>query len=132
MPTDKPQKLYYSIGEVAEMFDVNESLLRYWEKAFPQIEPKKAGRGIRQYTREDIETIRLIHYLVKERRMTLAGARQRIKDEREATLRQFELVERLKRIREELTGMRNALDAFTYGQMDELQEKLNPLPGSLA
>lgn len=132
MPTPTPQKLYYSIGEVAEMFDVNESLLRYWEKAFPQIEPKKAGRGIRQYTREDIETIRLIHYLVKERRMTLAGARQRIKDEREATLRQFELVERLKKIREELTGMRNALDAFTYGQMDELQEKLNPPPGSLA
>lgn len=116
--TDKNLKLYYSIGEVAEMFGVNESLLRFWEREFPQLNPKKAGRGIRQYRKEDIETLKLIYYLVKERGMTLPGARQRMKDRRESTLRNFETVERLKAIREELIGMRDALDAFTEGQMD--------------
>ena len=114
--TDKNLKLYYSIGEVAEMFGVNESLLRFWEREFPQLNPKKAGRGIRQYRKEDIETLKLIYYLVKERGMTLPGARQRMKDRRESTLRNFETVERLKAIREELIGMRDALDAFTEGQ----------------
>lgn len=115
---DKNLKLYYSIGEVAEMFGVNESLLRFWEREFPQLNPKKAGRGIRQYRKEDIETLKLIYYLVKERGMTLPGARQRMKDRRESTLRNFETVERLKAIREELIGMRDALDAFTEGQTD--------------
>lgn len=116
--TDKNLKLYYSIGEVAEMFGVNESLLRFWEREFPQLNPQKAGRGIRQYRKEDIETLKLIYYLVKERGMTLPGARQRMKDRRESTLRNFETVERLKAIREELIGMRDALDAFTEGQTD--------------
>lgn len=116
--TDKNLKLYYSIGEVAEMFGVNESLLRFWEREFPQLNPKKAGRGIRQYRKEDIDTLKLIYYLVKERGMTLPGARQRMKDRRESTLRNFETVERLKAIREELIGMRDALDAFTEGQAD--------------
>ena len=116
--TDKNLKLYYSIGEVVEMFGVNESLLRFWEREFPQLNPKKAGRGIRQYRKEDIETLKLIYYLVKERGMTLPGARQRMKDRRESTLRNFETVERLKAIREELIGMRDALDAFTEGQTD--------------
>ena len=78
--TDKELKLYYSISEVARMFDVNESLLRFWEKEFPQLRPKKGGRGIRQYRKEDIETVKLIYHLVKERGMTLPGARQRMKD----------------------------------------------------
>lgn len=62
--TDKNLKLYYSISEVAAMFDVNESLLRFWEKEFPQLNPKK-GAGIRQYRKEDIETVKLIYHLVK-------------------------------------------------------------------
>lgn len=122
--TDKNLKLYYSIGEVAEMFDVNESLLRFWEKEFPQLSPKKGGRGVRQYRKEDIETVKLIYHLVKERGMTLPGARQRMKDNKEATLRNFEIVERLKSIREELLGMKSALDAFTYEQVDALKEGL--------
>ena len=84
--TDKNLKLYYSISEVAAMFDVNESLLRFWEKEFPQLNPKKGGRGIRQYRKEDIETVKLIYHLVKERGMTLPGARQRMKDNKEATI----------------------------------------------
>lgn len=123
--TDKNLKLYYSIGEVAEMFGVNESLLRFWEREFPQLNPKKAGRGIRQYRKEDIETLKLIYYLVKERGMTLPGARQRMKDRRESTLRNFETVERLKAIREELIGMRDALDAFTEGAADVEKENVD-------
>ena len=73
--TERDLKLYYSISEVAQMFDVNESLLRFWEKEFPQISPKKGSRGVRQYRKEDVETIRLIYHLVKERGMTLPGAR---------------------------------------------------------
>ena len=122
--TDKKLKLYYSISEVAAMFDVNESLLRFWEKGFPQLNPKKGGRGIRQYRKEDIETVKLIYHLVKERGMTLPGARQRMKDNKETTLRNFEIVDRLKSIREELVGMRDALDTFTYQQVDDLKENL--------
>ena len=122
--TNKNLKLYYSIGEVAEMFDVNESLLRFWEKEFPQLNPKKGGRGVRQYRKEDIETVKLIYHLVKERGMTLPGARQRMKDNKEATLRNFEIVERLKSVREELLGMKSALDAFTYDQVEALKEGL--------
>lgn len=125
--TDKELKLYYSISEVAQMFGVNESLLRFWEKEFPQLRPKKAGRNIRQYRKEDIEVVRLIYHLVRERGMTLPGARQRLKDNKEATLRNFEIVERLKGIREELMSMRNALDAFTYEEVDALKENIESL-----
>lgn len=122
--TDKNLKLYYSIREVAAMFDVNESLLRFWEKEFPQLNPKKAGRGVRQYRKEDIETLKLIYHLVKERGMTLPGARQRMKDNKDTTLRNFEIVDRLKAIREELVGMKLALDSFTYEDVEALKENL--------
>jgi len=121
---DKKLKIYYSISEVAQMFNVNESTLRFWEKEFPQLNPKKAGRGVRQYKAEDIEMVKLIHYLVKERGMTLPGARQRMKNNKETTMRNFEVVERLKAIREELVGMRDALDAFTYEQVDALKQNI--------
>lgn len=106
----KKFKLYYSIGEVAQMFDVSESLLRFWEKEFPQIAPKKAGRGIRQYQEEDIETIRLIYHLVKEKGMTLPGARQRLADNKEKTARNFEVISRLKEIKAELLAIKKELD----------------------
>lgn len=108
--TDKELKLYYSIAEVAEMFDVNPSLLRFWEKEFPQISPKTAGRGIRQYRKEDVETIGLIYHLVKEKGMTLPGARQRLKDNRESAVRNYEIVNRLKTIKDELLSIKKELD----------------------
>ena len=101
--TDKELKLYYSIGEVADMFGVNQSLLRFWEKEFPQISPKTTGRGIRQYRKEDVETIGLIYHLVKEKGMTLPGARQRLKDN-------YEIVNRLKAIKDELLAIKRELD----------------------
>ena len=102
--TDKELKLYYSIAEVADMFGVNASLLRFWEKEFPQISPRTTGRGIRQYRKEDVETI------VKEKGLTLPGARQRLKDNKEATVRNYEIVNRLKGIKEELLAIKKELD----------------------
>ena len=110
---NKDLKLYYSISEVARMFDVNESLLRYWEKEFPIISPKKAGGNIRQYRKEDIENIRLVYHLVKEKGMTLAGAKQRLKQNRESAASSAEIIERLKKVREELVSMRKELDYLT-------------------
>ncbi len=109
---DKNLKLYYSISEVAQMFDVNESTLRFWEKEFDEINPRKTPKGTRFYKQEDIDAIRLIYHLVKERGMTLAGARQRLKDNKDATMRQEEIVHRLKQIKDELIAMRDAFEAY--------------------
>lgn len=113
LKADKELKLYYSISEVAKMFGVNESLLRYWEKEFPLIAPKKAGGNIRQYRKEDIENIRLVYHLVKEKGMTLAGAKQRLKMNKETTMNTAEILERLKEIKKELLSMRKELDYLT-------------------
>ena len=102
--------MYYSIKEVAAMFNVNESLLRYWEKEFPIISPRKAGGNIRQYRKEDIENIKLVYHLVKERGMTLQGAKQRLKMNKETTVKTASIMERLKRVREELVAMKKELD----------------------
>lgn len=109
MPEDF-RKLFYSIGEVAAIFDVNESLLRFWEKEFDIIKPKKNSKGTRSYTKEDIEDIRLIYHLVKEKGMTLAGAKKRIKEEKRTVTAQVELIDRLKRIKGELLTMKSELD----------------------
>ena len=113
LKTDKELKLYYSISEVAKMFDVNESLLRYWEKEFPMISPKKTGGNVRQYRKEDIENIRLVYHLVKEKGMTLAGAKQRLKMNKETAMNTAEILERLKEIKKELLSMRKELDYLT-------------------
>ena len=114
---NKELKLYYSIGEVAKMFDVNESLLRYWEKEFPIISPKKAGGNVRQYRKEDIENIRLVYHLVSLFMITfpliLRAAKQKLKMNRETTIRTTEILDRLKLIREELVSMRKELDYLT-------------------
>lgn len=100
---NKDLKLYYSISEVAKEFDVAETLLRYWEKEFSNIKPQKTSRGVRQYTKEDIEQVRLVYHLVKERGMTLQGARDAIKHDKGGdTKKQVEVIDRLKAIRSEL------------------------------
>ena len=111
--TNKDLKMYYSISEVAKMFNVNESLLRYWEKEFLIIAPRKAGGNVRQYRKEDIENIRLVYHLVKEKGMTLQGAKQRLKANKEKTVQTAEIVDWLKQIREELVNLRNSLDYLT-------------------
>lgn len=108
--SEQKLKLYYSIGEVADMFGVNQSLLRFWEKEFPQIKPRTGGRGIRQYRKEDVETIGLIYHLVKEKGMTLPGARQKLKGNKDNAERNYEILNRLKAVKEELLAIRKELD----------------------
>ncbi|MDE7378346.1 MAG: MerR family transcriptional regulator [Paraprevotella sp.] len=109
---NKELKLYYSISEVAEMFGVTETLLRYWEKEFPTITPRKSGRNIRQYTKEDIEAVRLVYNLVKVRGMKLAAARETLKKNKEGTLQTTEVIDRLQAIRDELLSIRRELDGL--------------------
>ena len=112
---EKELKLYYSIGEVAGIFGVTETLLRYWEKEFPTvIAPRKTGRNIRHYTKEDIEQVRLVYHLVKEKGMTLQGARQVLKGNKAAAVQTLEVVNRLKSIREELISIKNERDEALY------------------
>lgn len=120
---DKNLKLYFSISEVAQMFDVNESTLRFWEKEFDIIRPRKTAKGTRYYKQEDIDAVRLIFHLVKERGMTLAGARQKLKDNRETTIRQEEIVYKLKQIKEELLSMKAAFDALDPSELPQ-EEKI--------
>ncbi len=109
---DKDLKLYYSIKEVAEEIGVTETTLRYWESVFRQLAPYKGANGVRRYTKEDIKTVRLIHHLVKERGLTLAGAKQHLKGagNKENADTSAEVIDRLKAIREELLGIKAQLD----------------------
>ncbi len=103
------KKLYYSIGEVADMFKVNTSLIRYWEKTFDIIKPKKNKKGNRLFTPKDIENLHLIYHLVKERGMTLKGAKQKISQNRNDTTNNFEIIKTLKNIKTVLLDIRDNL-----------------------
>lgn len=107
----KNLKLYYSIGEVAEMFDLNESTLRYWEQEFPFLKPKtRSASKIRQYTEKDIEQLRLIHNLVKVRGFKLAAAKKIINNNRDGADKTAEVISRLTEIKEELQALKKQLD----------------------
>jgi DNA-binding transcriptional MerR regulator len=105
----KVEKLYYSIGEVAEKFNVNASLIRFWEKEFDIIRPKKNKKGNRLFTQQDIENIQLIYHLVKERGLTLSGAKKKLKENREDTLNNFEVIKSLNEIRAMLLEIKDSL-----------------------
>ncbi len=85
-------KLYYSIGEVAKMFDVNASLIRFWEKEFDIIKPKKNKKGDRMFTQADVDNFRIIYHLVKERGYTLQGAKEKLKENKEDTFNSEEMI----------------------------------------
>ena len=103
-------KLYYSIGEVAKMFNVNTSLIRFWEKTFDVIKPHKNKKGNRLFTPEDINHFHLIYHLVKEKKMTLKGAQLQLKERKEETEQNFEVVKKLKNIKNELLSIRGQMD----------------------
>lgn len=106
-------KIIYSIREVADMFNVNETLLRYWEKEFPnQIKPKKNKRGSRQYTKDDIEDVRVVYNLVKVRGMKLAAAREALHKNKDGELKTLDALNRLREVRAELVRMRDALESM--------------------
>ena len=103
------EKLYYSIGEVADMFEVNVSLIRYWEKEFDILKPKKNKKGNRMFTAKDLNNLKIIYHLVKERGYTLEGARKKLKENKEDTINDIEIVKRLKDIRQFLVELKQEL-----------------------
>ena len=109
---DKLNKKFYKIGDVAEILNVPTSTLRFWEKEFTVIKPKRNSKNIRVYTVKDIETIKMIYYLVKEKGLKLDAAQAMIKRNRDGISKQWEVVDRLKPIREQLLKLDNALDSL--------------------
>ncbi|MCS5663031.1 MAG: MerR family transcriptional regulator [Flavobacteriales bacterium] len=103
------KKIYYSIGEVAAMFDVNNSLIRFWEKEFSIIKPKKNKKGNRYFTDKDIDNFKIIFHLVKERGYTLDGAKKKLRENKEDTIKNVEIVNQLKDIRAQLVAIREVL-----------------------
>jgi len=106
---NKIEKVYYSIGELAEMFKVNTSLIRYWEKEFDIIKPHKNKKGNRLFTKEDIDNFHIIYHLVKERGLTLKGAKLKLKENREDTVNNFQVIKSLNDIKEILLEIRESL-----------------------
>lgn len=104
-----PAKLYYTIGEVAEMFKVNASLIRYWEKEFDVLKPVKNKKGNRLFTREDLDNLKIIYHLVKERGFTLQGAKEKLKDNKSDMTDTLALKESLENIRAFLLEIRKEL-----------------------
>ena len=104
------EKLYHTIGEVADHFGVNTSLLRYWEKEFRELRPKRTNKGDRLYTKSDIERIAKIHHLVKEKGFTIQGAKEALRTKEALQAGADELKDRLLGLREGLLKLRTSLD----------------------
>lgn len=109
MQIELPEKRYYGIGEVAKAFDVNTSLIRFWEKEFDALKPKKNAKGNRKFTPEDIKNLKLIYHLVKERGFTLEGAKIHLKESKQKTLDNFAIIDKLQRVRAELVKIKEQL-----------------------
>jgi len=109
MNIELPDKLYYSIGEVAKAFDVNASLIRFWEKEFEIIQPKKNKKGNRLFTPKDIESFKTIYYLVKVKGHTLEGAKQSL-TKKPSKLEEIDVVTRLETIKQELINLKMSFD----------------------
>ena len=105
----QPDKRYYSIGELAKAFDVNASLIRFWDKEFDILKPKKNAKGNRMFTPEDVKNLQLIYHLVKERGFTLDGARTHLKEGQKKTLDKYEIISKLESIKLQLTNIKNQL-----------------------
>jgi len=103
------ERLFYKIGEVADMFSVNVSLIRFWEKEFDILKPKKNKKGNRLFTKKDVDNMNIIFHLVKERGFTLDGAKQKLKENKEDTINNIEIVNHLKDIRGFLVRLREEL-----------------------
>jgi DNA-binding transcriptional MerR regulator len=110
MYIELPEKRYYKIGEVAKAFNVNTSLIRFWEKEFEILKPKKNAKGDRKFTQEDIKNLKIIYYLVKDKGFTLDGAKTHLKEEKKKTLKNFEIISKLEHIKNELLKFKKQLD----------------------
>ncbi|GEO06798.1 MULTISPECIES: MerR family transcriptional regulator [Adhaeribacter] len=103
------EKQYYSIGEVAAMFEVAPSLIRFWETEFEVLKPKKSKKGNRLFTPKDIENLRIVYHLVKERGFTIQGAREVLKNKGVQTRDKYEIIQSLEKVRDFLTHIKNQL-----------------------
>ena len=106
------ERKFYKIGDVAEILNIPASTLRFWEKKFSLLRPKRTNTNMRYYTLDDIERIRMIYYLVKERGLTLKAAEEQVVQNSKGVSRRREVIERLKQVDEELKRMLAALDAI--------------------
>ena len=109
MHINLPEKRYYGIGEVAKAFNVNTSLIRFWEKEFDVIKPKKNAKGNRKFTPDDINNLKFIYHLVKERGFTLEGAKTHLKEEKKKTLDNFEIISKLEGVKNQLIKIKSHL-----------------------
>lgn len=107
---ENSSKVYYNIGEVAKMFNVNTSLLRFWEKEFPQLKPFKNTKKTRYYTKEDIQLIENIYFLVKEKGYTIAGAKQKLTADKKIVERNSQICNSLQDIKHFLLQLKQQLD----------------------
>ncbi len=105
----QPDKRYYSIGELAKAFDVNASLIRFWDNEFDILKPKKNAKGNRMFTPEDVMNLKLIYHLVKERGFTLEGARTHLKEGQKKTMDKYEIISKLETIKAQLASIKNGL-----------------------
>lgn len=106
---EKSAKLYYTIGEVSKMFDVNTSLIRFWEKEFSILKPKKNAKGNRLFTQKDVDNLHIIYNLVKERGFTLDGAKKKMKENKSDSINEAEMLKSLKKIRSFLLDLKEEL-----------------------
>ncbi|MBD0833631.1 MerR family transcriptional regulator [Aestuariibaculum sediminum] len=109
MHIELPEKRYYSIGEVAKAFQVNTSLIRFWEKEFDALKPKKNAKGNRKFTPDDIKNLKLIYHLVKERGFTLEGAKIHLKEGKQEPMSNFEIISKLEDVKNQLIKIKEHL-----------------------
>ena len=105
----EPEKIFYTIGEVAKIFKVNTSLVRFWEKEFDILKPKKNNKGNRLFTKQDLDNLHIIYHLVKERGFKLNGAKKKLKQNRDEVVNSVEMVKALKNIKNFLVEMKESL-----------------------
>lgn len=109
MQVNLTDKRYYKIGEVAKAFGVNTSLIRFWENEFDVLKPKKNNKGNRLFTPEDLENLKMIYFLVKEKGFTLEGAKNKLKEKPDEIFSQHKIIMRLEKIKSELIDIKNQL-----------------------
>lgn len=105
----EPERLFFTIGEVAKKFKVNTSLIRFWEKEFEILNPKKNKKGNRLFTKEDLDNLHIIYHLVKERGFKLDGAKKKLKQNKDEVVNSVEMVKSLKNIKSFLMEMKESL-----------------------
>ena len=106
---DIPNKSYYTVSDVADYFNLNQSTLRYWESEFNNISPKRNAKGERRYSKEDFEQVEVIHYLLKKKGHTMKGAQQIIADQPKKIKKEMEMIHSLQELKSFLKNMKDKL-----------------------